>query len=181
MQPRCSTWQGTVRGMAALVMVATCGFPGFADPPPAKTDPPKALPEKIVTAWKEAGAEVGWAQVNKFLGFFEFVRQKAEPGSLPAFRFASWQDGRLAKLPAPTTGFGLDLGRTQVTDAGLKELAGLKSLQTLNLDFTKVTDAGLKELAGLNSLQSLYLWGTKVTGAGFEELRKALPSCNIDL
>ena len=33
-----------------------------------------------------------------------------------------------------------------MTDAGLKELAGLKSLQTLNLFHTQVTDAGLKEL-----------------------------------
>jgi len=40
----------------------------------------------------------------------------------------------------------LDLGRTQVTDAGLKELAGLKQLTTLELRFTKVTVAGLKEL-----------------------------------
>ena len=44
-----------------------------------------------------------------------------------------------------------------MTDAGLKELAGLKSLQMLNLDSTKVTDAGLKELAGLKSLQTLNL------------------------
>ena len=44
-----------------------------------------------------------------------------------------------------------------MTDAGLKELAGLKSLQTLNLSNTKVTDAGLKELAGLKSLQALDL------------------------
>ena len=44
-----------------------------------------------------------------------------------------------------------------MTDAGLKELAGLKSLQTLDLNGTQVTDAGLKELAGLKSLQTLNL------------------------
>ena len=44
-----------------------------------------------------------------------------------------------------------------MTDAGLKELAGLKNLQTLDLGGTQVTDAGLKELAGLKSLQSLNL------------------------
>ncbi len=44
-----------------------------------------------------------------------------------------------------------------MTDAGLKELAGLKSLQLLYLAGTQVTDAGLKELAGLKSLQMLYL------------------------
>ena len=34
-----------------------------------------------------------------------------------------------------------------MTDAGLKELAALKNLTTLNLSDTQVTDAGLKELA----------------------------------
>ena len=34
---------------------------------------------------------------------------------------------------------------TKVTDAGLKELAGLKGLQLLYLSSTQVTDAGLKE------------------------------------
>ena len=31
-----------------------------AGEPPAKADPPQPLPENIVTAWKEAGAVVGW-------------------------------------------------------------------------------------------------------------------------
>ena len=64
----------------------------------------------------------------------------------------------------------LNLYGTQVTDAGLKELAGLKSLQTLDLPVTQVTDAGLKELAGLKSLQTLNLANTKVTDAGLKEL-----------
>ena len=44
-----------------------------------------------------------------------------------------------------------------MTDAGLKELAGLKDLQMLDLSFTQMTDAGLKELAGLKGLQTLNL------------------------
>ena len=51
----------------------------------------------------------------------------------------------------------MNLGRTQVTDAGLKELAGLNSLRKLDLYATSVTGVGLKELAGLKSLQSLNL------------------------
>ena len=50
-----------------------------------------------------------------------------------------------------------------MTDAGLKELAGLKSLMVLDLWGTQVTDAGLKELAGLKNLQSLDLNFTEVT------------------
>src|SRR5690242_7446400 len=41
---------------------------------------------------------------------------------------------------------GVILMDLNVTDAGLKELAGLKQLQWLILSGTKVTDAGLKEL-----------------------------------
>jgi internalin A len=52
----------------------------------------------------------------------------------------------------------LNLGRTQVTDAGLK------SLHALDLSFTKVTDAELKELAGLKFLHTLHFSGTKMMG-----------------
>src|SRR5260370_1189651 len=62
------------------------------------------------------------------------------------------------------------LGSTKVTDAGLKELERLKQLQMLYLDCTDVTDAGLKELARLKQLQTLYLGSTKVTDAGLREL-----------
>ena len=118
-------------------------------------------------------------------GYLEFVPEKeGKPGDLPAFRFFFWQEGRwqggrLAKLPAPAPAFGLSLRYTEVTDAGLKELAGLKSLQTLDLYHTEVTDAGLKELAGLKSLQALDLGETKVTDAGVHELQQTLPGCRI--
>jgi outer membrane lipoprotein-sorting protein len=81
----------------------------------------------------------------------------------------------LAAVEPPTT---LNLRGTRVTDAGLKELAGLKTLKKLDLP-TQVTDAGLKELAGLKSLQLLNLEGTDVTDAGVERLQKALPGCKI--
>ena len=48
----------------------------------------------------------------------------------------------------------LDLGDTQITDAGLVHLKGLASLQELSLDGTKVTDAGLNEPRGLAVSQS---------------------------
>ena len=42
-----------------------------------------------------------------------------------------------------------------------------------------MTDAGLKQLAGLKELKLLFLQGTKVTDAGVAELQKALPGCNV--
>jgi internalin A len=52
-------------------------------------------------------------------------------------------------------------------------------LQSLNLCSTQVTDAGLKELAGLKSLRTLKLDIGNVTDAGLRELQKSLPGCSI--
>ena len=153
MHRSCLEWNRAVSALAALVLLATGANIGSGAPAPLKPAAPKPLPENIVTAWKEAGAEVGWVQLSPD-GLPEFVGEKAgKPGDLPAFRFTRWQEGCLANLPAPEAGFGLSLCSTPATDAGLKELAALKSLQHLNLGDTKVTDEGLKELAGLKSLQ----------------------------
>ena len=42
----------------------------------------------------------------------------------------------------------------------------LKNLTTLGLIYTQVTEAGLKELAPLQNLTTLFLNNTKVTDAG---------------
>ena len=73
----------------------------------------------------------------------------------------------------------LSLVRTQITDAGLKEVAKLQKLQRLYLANTKITDAGLKEVAKLQKLKSLYVGNTQITEAGVAELKKALPNCSI--
>src|SRR4051794_25430208 len=66
--------------------------------------------------------------------------------------------------------WALDFWGTQVTDAGLKDLAGLKRLQSVVLDHTRVSDAGLKHLGRLESLQRLTLIRTQVTDAGLKDL-----------
>ena len=43
-----------------------------------------------------------------------------------------------------------------------------------------MTDHGLKELASLKNLYTLDLRATQVTDAGAQELQKALPKCRID-
>ena len=107
---------------------------------------PARLPTEIVAAWTNAGAKVGWVAVGQFgnLTFREGVEETKDEVS--GFKFFKWTDGVIGKLPQPETAFGLVLNSTQVTNAGLKELAGLKSLQLLDLKGTKVTDAGVAEL-----------------------------------
>lgn len=73
----------------------------------------------------------------------------------------------------------LHLNGWKVTDAGLKELAGLKDLKELSLLSTQVTDAGLHELAGFKSLQKLNLFRTKASDVGVANLQRALPACEI--
>ena len=73
----------------------------------------------------------------------------------------------------------LILTLTQITDAGLKDVAKLEKLKYLDLAFTKTTDEGLREVAKLQKLEVLWLRGTKVTKAGVAELKKALPNCEI--
>lgn len=134
----------------ALALIT--GQVGFAGEP-EKKDPPKPLPDKIVKAWKDAGATVGWMKQEPS-GILVFV-EEPEAGAIPAFRFEKWKDDVVAKLPVPETAFGLDLAKSEITDTGLKELAGLKPMTLLCLCETKVTDAAV---------------GT---------LRKALPKCFI--
>jgi hypothetical protein len=96
----------------------------------------------------------------------------------------------LAAVEPPSV---LYLDLWDVTDAGLKELAGLRSLRGLSLFScmcsrtrdkqpldSPVTDAGLKELAGLKRLRWLRLNDTKVTATGVATLQKELPACKIE-
>ena len=69
-----------------------------------------------------------------------------------------------------------------VTEAGLKEVAALKALRSLNLSHCKgVTEAGLRELGALKALRWLDLRSCPgVTNPSIAELRKALPDCKIE-
>src|SRR5256885_1267032 len=136
MQPKWLNGIGAVPVLAALLVLATGAGTGRAGLPPGNADAPKPLPEEVVTAWKEAGATVGWVRVQKL----------GSPVGMAA---------GLQEVDALKPVHVLDLRFAQVTDAGLKELAALKSLHSLSLRFTQVTNAGLKELAGLKSLHSL--------------------------
>jgi Planctomycete cytochrome C/Leucine Rich repeat len=75
----------------------------------------------------------------------------------------------------------LDLRQTKVTDAGLAHLAKSTHLRSLNLYGTEVSDAGLKHLHGLKGLRNVYLWQTKATEAGAKQLAAAVPGLNVSV
>ncbi len=102
-----------------------------------------------------------------------------------AFEVAPWTDLELAETDFGDRGMAaiarvprlakLNLWLTQVTDAGVAELAGKTSLTHLNLDnCPAVTDASIDAIATLNQLEFLHLGKTSVTGARLAELA-ALP------
>jgi internalin A len=145
--------------------------PERVSPRPDKKEPPKPFPDAIVEAWKDAGAEIVWPHEGTS-GFLWFTDEHAA-GAVPAFffPFPFSHDGVVATLPAPDVPFGLVLPRG-VTDAGLKNLAHLKTLTTLHLFYTQVTDVGLKELAGFKKLNTLELSGRQLTDTGLRTLRE---------
>ncbi|GAB3908750.1 chitobiase/beta-hexosaminidase C-terminal domain-containing protein [Larkinella knui] len=63
----------------------------------------------------------------------------------------------------------LNLNKMPVKDADLKTVAQFENLQKLDLNFTDISGQGLKELAGLKHLNSLTLSGTKVTYADLQK------------
>jgi hypothetical protein len=84
-------------------------------------------------------------------------------------------DAALAKLASVASLIvDAELARTQVTDAGLKTLAGWENLRAIDLTRTAVTSQGLSALEKLTKLESLNLTETAVDEAGVARLR-ALP------
>jgi hypothetical protein len=71
--------------------------------------------------------------------------------------------------------------RSDITDAGLANLAGMKKLETLIIANAGVTDAGLEHLKKLINLKRLRLERLNVTEAGVASLKAALPNCKIEL
>ena len=89
--------------------------------------------------------------------------------------FLDVTDEDLAFLEDESETWRLLLGRTSVTDAGLKHIGRLTQLELLELSHTAVTDAGLDHLDGLKNLESIGVSGTRVTLEGFQRLKQALP------
>jgi Leucine-rich repeat (LRR) protein len=86
----------------------------------------------------------------------EDLRVLREIGLLHALSYANGKDGARPRSAEEVISLDLTSRHTTITDAGLKELAGLKNLTTLRL----------RRILGLSA-------------AGIDELRKALPQCDV--
>ncbi|HUE71435.1 MAG TPA: DUF1570 domain-containing protein [Pirellulaceae bacterium] len=74
-------------------------------------------------------------------------------------------DVDLATIIDPLRIRNLSLGRTAVTDAGMKHLAGCTNLAWLDLSLTRAGDEGLASIKDCRQLKQLFLEGTKITDA----------------
>jgi hypothetical protein len=61
----------------------------------------------------------------------------------------------------------------------MTHLTALKNLKDLDLSNTNITDEGLKILAGIPSLEKLHLHATAVSNKGLQEFHASVPGCQI--
>jgi hypothetical protein len=87
----------------------------------------------------------------------------------------------LAKITKLDLGFFKKTPKEIITDAGLKDVAKLKNLKSLDLGGTRITDLGLKDVAKLQKLEDLDLSSTKITTAGLREVAKLKNLTSLDL
>jgi len=73
----------------------------------------------------------------------------------------------------------LGLDSLPVTDDALSVIAKQTRLRALYLFDTKISDASLKQLAGLKELKILMLTGSPVTSSEIDQLQMSLPNCLI--
>jgi hypothetical protein len=144
---------------------------------------PKPLPPEIVKAWQAAGATVCWAGIDESYctPFYFRIARIGKVGEVPAFSCSNVPEDALDKLPDPKRAFAMNLWGTPITGEGLLRLAGLTSLQILQLGDTPVSDADLKHLLVLENLQMLGLRNTNVTDEGLKVLaeHKSLQSLTL--
>ena len=84
-------------------------------------------------------------------------------------------------LPKLVNLWKLSLDRTAITDRALAPLEKLTRLESINVYGTAVTDAGLKPLEKLPRLRSVYAWQTQVTTQGAETLQASAKKAHVNI
>jgi hypothetical protein len=155
----------------------------------------KPLADAVLAKAKEAGAQVAPVKVESPLVRVDFLTgvSKCDDAKLEGImplkeNIVQLDLGRTIITDAGLKTVGqlprlvsLDLRQTKITDAGLAALTGLKKLQTLNLYGTEISDAGLAHLAQIKSLKAVYLFQSKATEAGAKKLAAAVKGLKVSV
>jgi len=75
----------------------------------------------------------------------------------------------------------LYLSRTNITDAAMEHIAGVRGLQRLHVGHCRITDAGLRQLPARDSLEELNLEQTAITDASLPHVAKMTQLRSLDL
>jgi hypothetical protein len=112
----------------------------------------------------------------------EILRLLAEHPSARLDAAGQMTDAMLAEVSRVAGITSLDLGGSkELTDDGLRHLAGLPRLAHLNLSGTAITDRGLELLRELPALESISLAMTRVTDEGMTWLTSCHELARVDL
>ncbi|WP_395753032.1 protein kinase domain-containing protein [Prosthecobacter sp.] len=87
----------------------------------------------------------------------------------------------LRHIAALSTLESLEINAGALTDDGLAILAAMKSLKSLSILSSQITDAGLKPLHDMKSLKALTLRDSKTSLAGRDALAKARPDLKVGI
>jgi hypothetical protein len=192
-------WKGNMEGAPADVVAAAAAKevkPREHDLFYAKlSEGLKPAPEAAIANAKEGGAQIAQLKIDSALLRADFLTgvSKCDDAKITVLEplkdyIAQLDLGRtiitdagLKTVAQLSRLVSLDLRQTKITDAGLEALTGLKNLQAINLFGTEITDAGVKHLASIKSLKQVTLFQTKATPAGVAELKKALPKAVVTL
>lgn len=149
--------------------------------------------EKALKALREVGAVVlPTAMDNNYLTVSFITAGKAIDNRLrllePIKKQLVWlklddsdlSDAGMEQLAVLSNLTRLSLVNTGITDKGIAHLSALKNLQVLNLVNTRVTEKGLLNLKDLRQLRAIYLYRTGVDRSQWEELKSAFPQTLLD-
>ena len=93
---------------------------------------------------------------------------------------AGLDDEAIAGFDAFNALRNLRLNNNELTDSAMGTLAGLRSIESLNLYGNDgITDASVELLATMPALTDVYLWQTSVTTEGIDQLRSLRPGLHV--
>ena len=139
------------------------------------------LSKEDVATWEKAGFQSGWmrSQKDSVVSFCDSLNKADASRAVPAFKITGAGPGVTIEtwkiLPAPKGEFGLYFHQS-IKDADLKEVTKFHQLTKLELFWCGgLTVTGLKELAQLQNLSSLNLENTKTKIFQWIKLLKKFP------
>jgi hypothetical protein len=89
-------------------------------------------------------------------------------------------DECLKYIPTADAPAALTVKRASVTDAGVKQLVGMKGLEVLSLMYVPITDNSVTHLQQLAGVARMRIYGSRMTRAGADRLQAAISGTEID-